>query len=166
MFGEPVTIRMEGMSAIQMHLQQLPEKVRRKHLRKALNDAMELVREEAVRHIPPRKISHGWEAFVTYPGAHLKDSVIKEVSIRAAGAFGKVGLDYKKVHHGHLVEFGTRKHWIKIKTRRGKTMRLQHPGARKHPFMRVAFANKSDEAVDLLVHRLMAAVEMEMDNGS
>lgn len=45
--------------------------------------------------------------------------------------------------HGHLVEFGTKKHviWQKYKTKNGRIIRrrIEHPGSKPHPFMKPAF---------------------------
>lgn len=161
-----VTINIKGLDKVKARLDALAEKVKRKHLRTIMKEATETLREEAARHAPRRKINSGWEAFVTRPGLSLRDGVAAKVSITQAGASGLVGLDYSKVHHGHLVEFGTRPHLIKIKTKSGKYRVIKHPGSRKQPFMRPAFDNKSSEVAETMINRLIAAVETEAKSGS
>jgi HK97 gp10 family phage protein len=155
------TINVRGLAEIEKRLQALPEKLRRKHINQAMQEGMDLVRDEAQRHIPSRKPNSGWEAFV-YRGQTLRNSVATTVSVKQKSATGRVGLDIKKVHHGHLVEFGTKPHKIRIKTKAGRYRTIKHPGARKQPFMRPAFDNKGDQAVEIMTTRLARAVEKEI----
>jgi HK97 gp10 family phage protein len=165
--ADPVEIKFTGLQQLEMRLRNLPEKVAKKHLRKAMADGAEVVRLEAVVHaskiIRKRPIKDDFMLFMRGPDLprHLKDHIVKLVSIRKAGAFARIGLDYSKVHHGHLIEFGTKPHWITFKSRWGKKIRLHHPGSGPQPFMSKAFINKGDEAVELVITRLMAAVELE-----
>jgi HK97 gp10 family phage protein len=147
------TIQIRGLDEIEKRLQALPEKLRRKSIRKALKDGTEIVRAEAALRAPRRRPGIGWMGFVERDDEpHLKDNITSKVSVTAKGASGRVGIDYKKVRHGHLVEFGTKPHMI------GK---LHHPGARKQPFMRPAFDYKGDESVDVMTTQLAKAVEEE-----
>ena len=153
--AEPITIEFKGLDEVEMRLQALPEKVRRKTLRQALTQATEMIRAEAERRCPHRKPvrpGSGWEAFVDRDLIHLHEAITSRVSVGKMSAFGRVGIDYKKVRHGHLVEFGTKPHMI------GK---LKHPGSDKQPFMRPAFDAKGDEAVRILVDALFQAVMTE-----
>jgi HK97 gp10 family phage protein len=155
-----------GLQAIQLRLNALPEKIKRKHIRSALAAGAEVIRAEAARLAPrrkPKKPGHGWEAFVTDSRVKLHEAVVSKVVVGpVTGAVAVVGLDYSKVHHGHLLEFGTRAHDVTFKTLSGRHLRTIHiPAMRKQPFMRPAFDNKSDEAVEIIVNRLMAAVDLE-----
>jgi HK97 gp10 family phage protein len=146
-------IKITGLDEIEKRLQQLPEKLRRKAIRQALKDGTEIVRAEAAMKAPRRRPGRGWMGFVERDdGPHLRDNITSKVSVTNKGATGRVGVDYKKVKHGHLVEFGTKPHRI------GK---LHHPGARKQPFMRPAFDGKGDEAVNTIITQLAQAVERE-----
>ncbi|RPH38363.1 hypothetical protein EHM92_00330 [bacterium] len=169
--AEGITIK--GLDEIAKRLQALPEKLRRKSIRKALNDGTELVRAEAARLAP----SGGTGAVMMAGhiigfdgGPKLKDNIVTKVSVgntegRAGmsdiDAYARVGIDYKKVKHGHLVEFGAKPHKIKIKIN-GKTITVQHPGAKKQPFMRPAFDNKGSDAVNTMTTQLAKAVEEEV----
>jgi HK97 gp10 family phage protein len=159
--SEVLSISITGLDEIEKRLQALPEKIRRRYVRKALQDGTEIIRAEAQLRVPRRKPNSGWESFVQR-GETLRDAVATKISVRQGDALGRVGLDYKKVHYGHLVEFGTRPHKIRIKTRSGKYRTIQHPGARKQPFMRPAFDNKGDESVEVMITELAAAVEKEV----
>ena len=107
------TINIHGLDEIEKRLQDLPEKLRRKHIRKALKDGTELVREEAARLAPRRKPARGWMTFVeTDDGPHLRDNITSKVTVGAGKSSGRVGVDHRKVKHGHMVEFGTRPHKV------------------------------------------------------
>jgi len=162
-------IGIRGLDEIERRLKLLPEKLRRKSIRKALKDGSEIVRAEAERSVSKivrkRPIKDDFLLFLRGPdirGKHgrLRDNVVSTVKVGAGDASARVGLDYKKVHHGHLVEFGTKPHWIKIKLR-GRTIRLHHPGSAAQPFMRPAFDNKGNESVDTMITQLAQAVEKE-----
>lgn len=162
------SVSIKGLDEIEKRLQALPEKLRRKHIRKALKDGSEIVRAEAEQRVSrivrKRPIKDDFLLFLRGPdviGRRLKDNVISTVTVGAKGASARVGLDYKKVHHGHLVEFGTRPHKITIKLR-GRKITLNHPGSAAQPFMRPAFDNKGDESVDTMIAQLAAAVEKEI----
>lgn len=172
------TVQIRGLDEIARRISELPEKLRRKHYRKALKDGSEIVRSEAERSVSrivrKRPIKDDFLLFLRGPdirgkGGRLRDNVITKVSVgnkedragmKDIDAYARVGLNYKKVHHGHLVEFGTKPHWIKIKLR-GRTIRLHHPGSAAQPFMRPAFDNKGNEAVDTMITQLAEAVEKE-----
>lgn len=148
------SVKISGLDQIQKRLQELPEKIRKKHIRKALKDGSELVRAEAAMRAPRRKPGRGWMGFVERDdGPHLRDNITSRVTVGQKDASARVGIDYKKVHHGHLVEFGTKPHRI------GK---LHHPGSRKQPFMRPAWDAKGDESVDTIITQLAQAIEKEV----
>lgn len=71
----------------------------------------------------------------------------------------------KKAWYGRLVEFGTAPHTIRA--RRAKSLKIgdtyvkdvQHPGAAAKPFMRPAFDNKKNTAVNVIAVTLRKAIE-------
>ena len=145
-------IDLEGLERLESLLEQLPIKLQRKALRSSLQHGTEIVKEEARRNCPKRKPAHGWMAFVEdldQPSLH--DNIVSKVTVSKTRAWGRVGIDYKKVRHGHLVEFGTEPH-------RQKKLGIQHPGARKRPFMRPAVDNKGEEAANVMANELYDAV--------
>jgi HK97 gp10 family phage protein len=77
----------------------------------------------------------------------LKASIKTRVtSRRKVYTFAAVGA---RMHHAHLVEFGTDPHYIPLpkSKRRGLNRGVKHPGAKAKPFLRPAFDTKKDEAV-------------------
>lgn len=141
---QPFEIR--GLDEIERRLQALPEKLRRKHLRTILRDGSELIRAEAEQKCPRAPTPS------TPSAGHLADAIVKKVTVTNRYASARVGIDYSKVKHGHLVEFGTKPH---------KVGKRQHPGARRQPFMRPAFDYKGNEALNLMINNLKTAVEKE-----
>lgn len=150
-------IQIKGLDEISKRLEALPEKLRRKELKSALTEGAELVRSAAAAK------AHRNPKGPTHPKAgHLADAIIMKVvigrtedraGVEGVDAYARVGVDYKKVKHGHLVEFGTKPHRV------GKR---QHPGSRKQPFMRPAFDEKGDEALNTMLTKLAKAVEVEI----
>lgn len=148
------TVNIKGLAEIERRLKALPEKLRRRAIRKALKDGSELIREDAERRAPRRMLQHGWEAFVGDDDTEsLKNNITSRVSVTQKRASARVGIDYSKIRYGHLVEFG---HRIVIN---GKdTGRM----SKKRPFMRPAYDSQGDNAVNVIVEQLAKAVEDEI----
>lgn len=139
-------IEIKGLDEIERRLQALPEKVRRKHVRKVLGDAANLVRDEArliVRRAPvPTRPKLG----------PIAEHIETKVWVNYNRANATVGVDWTTHSYGHLLEFG---HKL--------------PGGertREFAFMKPAFENKADEALNQMLTDLRDAVEKEADNGS
>jgi HK97 gp10 family phage protein len=144
------------LKELERNLQRLPEKIRKKHVKAILSEAAELVRAEAARRVPTRKRTTGWlkslEDDPRWPDNHrLKNNITKKVSVTSRRARAWVGIDYTKVGHGHLVEFG---HKLII---RGQSRGRVKP----HPFMRPAIDAKSAEVLSIITDGLRRAVERE-----
>lgn len=136
---------LEGLERLEKKLNELPIRIRNKALRKALDKGSEVVLEEAIRLCPKRKPTVGWMAFLEDDNESLHDNIKKQVSVTRRYAWARVGVDYKKVRHGHLVEFGVSPHMIRIANRI-----FRHPGTRRQPFMRPAFDTKGEKAVEIM----------------
>lgn len=151
------TVQIRGLDEIERRLKALPEKLRRKAIRGALQDGMEPVRVEAALRAPERTPTHGWLASLESRRkknrGHLKDNIASKVTVGAKAAQGRIGCT-NRVRHAHLVEFGTDPHDIKMGKRTWR-----HRGARKQPFMRPAFDAKSGESVEIITSELAQAVE-------
>ncbi len=154
-------IDLEGLDRLEKKLQELPEKLRRKSLRQALKAGTNIVKDEAKRLAPKagRAIKDDFLFFLSGPDLpkHLRDHIVSQVTVTGDRAWGRVGIDYRQVRHGHLVEFGTSPHPIKIKIN-NRTITVNHPGSRKQPFMRPAVENKGEEAVNTMANMLFDAV--------
>lgn len=139
-------IEIKGLDEIERRLQALPEKIRRKHIRRVLTDSATIVRDEA-------KLRARRAPIPTRPElGHLADHIELKVWVTLYRANATVGVDWQTHSYGHLIEFG---HKVK-----GQRM------SKKHPFMRPAFDNKAEEALNKMVTDLRDAVEKEAGNGS
>jgi len=128
-------IRIDGLEELDKRLRALPDKINRDIMGKALEDGAEIIRAEAEANAPYDGSSMGH---------HLKDNIkLSDVKRRGSSTEIQVGIDYKKVKHGHLVEFG-------------------HGGpkpAPAHPFMRPAFDTKKGEALHAIRETLRRLIE-------
>jgi len=138
-------IEIQGLDEINRKLQALPEKLRRKHVRKSLLSAANIVRDEARRKAKKAPVP-------TRPDlGHMADHIETKVWVTLRKANSTVGVDWPGRSYGHLLEFG---HKL--------------PGGgetKRQPFMRPAFDSKSDTALNKLVTDLRDAVEKEASNG-
>ena len=150
-------IKIEGLAELQALLDELPAKIEGNVVRGGLRQAAKVVEAEAKRLCPVGKT-----------GA-LQDSI--HVSMRAK--HGHISATVKaggsKVFYAAMVEYGTARHWIKPKDRKSLfvagLMReaVDHPGAKKQPFMRPAIDGKASEAVDTMAAYLRDRIPKEID---
>ena len=131
----PEYVRVTGLKELDRKLRKLPDKIQRDIMGKALEEGAELIRREAESNAP-------YDSTSTAP--HLKDNIkLSDVKRRGDTTEIMVGIDYKKVKHGHLVEFG-------------------HGGpksARRHPFMCPAFDSKKGDALHAIRETLRRLIE-------
>lgn len=142
-------VEIQGLDQLYRLLQELPVRIEKNVLRGGLRAGAVVLREEAKRGVPVKS------------GA-LRDSI--RVSTRSrrgivsarisAGTRAGVARD-RDAYYAHMVEFGTKPHIIR--SRIAKALLLQkgryieginHPGARRKPFMRPAFDHAWRKAVD------------------
>ena len=147
MAGKFENLEIKGLDEIERRLQQLPEKLRRKSIRKVMTESAEIIRSEAARRCRRNPKGPTWRK-----SGHLADAIARKVTVRAEASTAKIGIDYTKAHHGHLVEFGHRV--VVHKKDTGKR-------TRKFPFMRPAFDGQGDRALEVLLDGLKKAVEAE-----
>lgn len=135
--------QVKGMEQLGKLLQELPDKLQRNIVRSALRQAAGVIEAEAKRQAPVHS-------------GRLRDSIRASVRLRRgspvatvkAGGTGKGGAWY-----AHLVEFGTSAHYIKPKKAKSLFVAgvlregVQHPGARKRPFMRPAMDQAAQAAL-------------------
>lgn len=138
----------QGLDEIERKLQGLEEAVRRKYIRKALEEGAEHVRAEAARTV--KKAEGG----PTHPkhGHLANNGVVAKVWVKAQRSNATVGVNWQTHSYGHLIEFGH-------KLPNGKE-------TIKQPFMRTAYENKKQQALDEILTQLRDAVLKEVANGS
>lgn len=113
--------RVDGLKELDRTLKTLPARVADTFLLESLEHGAEVIAEQATANAPYDPTSDG---------PHLKDNIgVGNAKRKRAEASVDVGVDYRRVKHGHLVEFGHR------------------GGAKPHPFMRPAFDARVQEAI-------------------
>ena len=150
-------VKVTGLAELQKLLDELPAKIEGNVVRGGLRAAARVVEAEAKRLCPVGKT-----------GA-LHDSI--RVSMRSK--HGHISATVKagggKVFYAAMVEYGTARHWIKPKNRKSLfvagLMReaVDHPGAKKEPFMRPAIDGKAVEAIDAMAGYLRERIPKEID---
>lgn len=100
---------------------------------------------------------------------HLRDSIFATKGRR--GVYDVIaGVDLKKAPHAHLVEFGTKPHWITPRPPKrflrlfGKVFlsAVHHPGAKKKPFLRPAVTSTRGRVVEAIQRELAALLGRKM----
>ena len=149
--GTKVSVSVKGMEEVKRLLDRAKKVANPKLIQEyATFPAAKIIRDDAKRRV---RRGAGRDP-AGRPRRHLQDSIF---AARGHGRDGSsiAGVDYNKAPHAQLVEFGTTSHLIRPK-KRGKmlwikSLRLRlpfvnHPGAKKKPFLRPA-VRKSKKAV-------------------
>lgn len=129
-----LNVKLKGFAELEKALNELPEKIERNIVRSALRQAAKVIEAEAKRQVPVRS-------------GKLHDSIRVSVKLKNGRPLATItagGSKKGQPFYAHFVEFGAAAHVIKAK--RGKALaigggtveRVDHPGARKRPFMRPA----------------------------
>ena len=150
-------INVTGLAELQALLDELPARIEGNVVRGGLRVADKVVEAEAKRLCPVGKTED------------LRDSI--RVSMRSK--HGRISATVKagnaRAFYAHMVEFGTARHWIKPKNRKSLFVAgllreaVDHPGAKKEPFMRPAIDGKADEAIDAMAVYLRNRIPKEID---
>ena len=150
-------IEVTGLAGLQALLDELPARVEGNVVRGGLRAAAKVVEAEAKRLCPVGK------------SGDLRESI--RVSLRSK--HGRISATVKagnaRAFYAHMVEFGTARHWIKPKNRKSLFVAgllreaVDHPGAKKEPFMRPAIDGKANEAIDAMAAYLRERIPKEID---
>ena len=150
-------IEVKGLAGLQALLDELPARVEGNVVRGGLRAAAKVVEAEAKRLCPVGK------------SGDLRESI--RVSLRSK--HGRISATVKagnaRAFYAHMVEFGTARHWIKPKNRKSLFVAgllretVDHPGAKKEPFMRPAIDGKAGEAIDAMAAYLRERIPKEID---
>ncbi|MDA8256445.1 MAG: HK97 gp10 family phage protein [Betaproteobacteria bacterium] len=150
-------IKISGLAELQTLLDELPAKIESNIVRGGLRTAAKVVELEARRLCPIGKTSA------------LRDSI--HVSMRAK--HGHISATIKaggaKAFYAHMVEYGTARHWIKPKNRKSLFVAglmkeaVDHPGAKKEPFMRPAIDGKAADAIQTMADYMRDRIPKEID---
>ena len=150
-------IKVTGLAGLQALLDELPARVEGNVVRGGLRAAAKVVEMEAKRLCPVGKT-----------GA-LRDSIRVTLRSKHGHISATVKAGNAKAFYAHMVEFGTARHWIKPRNRKSLFVAgllreaVDHPGAKKEPFMRPAIDGKAGEAVEAMAAYLRDRIPKEID---
>lgn len=145
-------VKVMGLAELELALNQLPDKLAKNVARAALRAGAKPILEEARRLVPVRS-------------GKLRDTLRITTSMKGGTprAFIKAGpggtKKFKKIYYAHMIERGTAKHLIvaargKMLPIAGGRKSVNHPGARKQPFMRPAADSQAAAAIDAFAAKL------------
>jgi len=183
--GQYSSVEVKGLKELERALSELPEKVARKVLVAAVRDGAELIRARAAQLAPHNPaIPLGKPSWRTM---RLREGIKKSVSVKGHGAAGatvraKVGLDVKHAFFGRFIEKGwfpagrmhvaprATRHLRKVTgdltaivfTRRNSRAKDAVKTTKQipaRPFMRPAFEQMKQAALDLIRTRLAAGIQ-------
>lgn len=155
-----------GLEDVRRKLEAIPERVRRNVIRRGMLAGMAIIRTRARELVPQPPLTSKSGNIRT--GA-LKKRITAETRGIQRDAYGKptqfVGVvQVRRKRPGergpnprtyaHLVEFG-----VKPKMRRG----VIHPGAPAQPFLRPAFDEKAQEALEAMMRRIREDLDKEIE---
>lgn len=130
----------KGASELYAFLQRFPTEMETKVMRGALREGNKIILAEAEANVPVR-------------AGDLKATLRVSTSLKNGRVISRLIVGTKKVFYAMLVEFGTSSHLIaagagKALKIAGKLMgKVDHPGARPHPFLLPAFDSKAGAAI-------------------
>lgn len=148
-------VKIEGLAELERDLQQFVDKLQRNVVRASLRAGAKVFLEEARRQVPVGKT-----------GA-LRRSLKISVRTRRGVPVAFVRAGDKDAWYAHLVEFGTSAHFIKPKRRKSLFFArlarevVEHPGAKKRPFMRPAFDQGAPGAIKAMTAYMRRRIERE-----
>lgn len=146
-------IEIKGAAELHRALAQLPAKLEAQVSRQALRAGAKVIEREAKALTP---VAEGKLRASIRTSTGMKRGGVVYAHVKAGGR--KKG----DAFYAHMVEYGTKPH--EIKPKRFKSLFIagifrkvvQHPGAKARPFMRPAFANKSQEALGAIADYIRA----------
>lgn len=156
-------IEVKGLAELGSLLDGFSAKIERNVVSGALRAGAKIIEAEAKRLCPLAvgNLPKGHE-----PG-ELRDSIHVSMRTRRGVVTATIKAGSKKAYYAHMVEFGTALHFIKPKNRKSLFVAglfkevIDHPGAKRHPFMRPAIDGKKDEALQAIVDYMTTRIEKE-----
>ena len=148
-------IEVKGLADLDRYLKEFPAKLEAKILRGAMRAGSKVFLDLAKQKVPSKT------------GA-LRKSLRISTRLKQGRTSATVVAGDKVAFYAHMVEFGTARHWIKPSKRKSLffagIMRetIDHPGARPQPFMRPAFDEGTQGAIEASRDYTARRIEKEM----
>ena len=149
-----IEIKLTVFRELEQKLTQLPLRVAKNILARTVYAGAAIVRNEARSKCPVRT------------GALRKSIRIRRRKV-SRGDFMVVYGVGPTVYYGHLVEYGTKAHWIKPRVKRdlaiGQNVRAKvyHPGATPRPYLRPALDSNKDRIISAMRDKLNEGISRE-----
>jgi len=148
------TIHVQGLAELQQALDTLTDKLQNNVMRGALRAGQKVIMNQAKQIAPvgdPSSTSA--RLYGTHAGS-LRESLRIGARITGGQVVATLKAGNKAAFYGHMVEGGTKPHWIRPKN--GKSLFIAglmrtavfHPGARANPFMKIALDSQAQAAVE------------------
>ena len=164
----PGEIQVDGLSQLNALLEQLPGAIQAKVMRGALRAGQKVIMDAAKAIVPTGLPSaENSRLYGSYMGA-LRDSVKLSTRSRDGKITCTLRAGNKKAYYASWVEFGTKAHVIRAQKGGGLlyngkfAAQIDHPGARKNPFMRIAFDSQHQAALAAVVAYLGPRINKEI----
>jgi HK97 gp10 family phage protein len=148
-------VKVKGLAELQAALAQLPVKMENNILRAALRAGCKIIAKQAADNV--KSVSGSLAASVRFGVDTNKNKNGKLAGYVRAGARGKrakKGLQPNAAFYAHMVEQGTAAHIIKARAPNRMlaigVAQVQHPGAKKKPFLRPAMDNQGQAALAVM----------------
>jgi HK97 gp10 family phage protein len=142
-------VQIKGLAELQAALDTLPAKIEANIMRGALRAGAKVLATEAAANV--HSVSGDLAASVRY-GVKLDRAGGKLTAYVRAGGHGKKGGAKIKAYYANMVERGTAAHVIKARAPNKMlaigVAKVQHPGARKKPFLRPALDTRGQAALE------------------
>lgn len=141
--------QIKGLAELQKALDSLPAKIEANIMRAAMRAGAKVIAKEAATNI--NNVSGTLAKSVRF--GSRQDSRVGQVTgyVRAGG---KAKKGRGSAFYAHMVEFGTAAHIIKAKAPNKMLAigyaQVQHPGAKKHPFLRPAMDTQATAALEAM----------------
>jgi HK97 gp10 family phage protein len=152
------SIHVSGLADLNKALQALPLKIERNALRGAVRAGVKEFQTRARANVP-------------VDSGALRKSIKIKTSARGGQVKATLRAGDKTAWYAHLVEFGTKAHFIGPRVAKalaflGVTVQgVQHPGAKARPFMRPALDGGQRAAVEATAAYLRRRIEAEQLKG-
>lgn len=152
-----------GLDALGKFMDELPKKVQTNIMRSAMSAGAAVIAKQAkvIAPVEPANASSAYKKSLGWaPGALKKSIRISRGRILGENVVAKVTAGNKQAFYAHMVEFGTAAHWIRPKGAKSLFLAgvnrtaVDHPGARKNPFMRIAMDAEAQRAFQAVANKM------------
>ena len=153
-------IEITGLAELKKQLEKLPANIEKNITRGALRAGAKVFQDRAKELCPVGKTGN------------LKNSIKIKTSAKNGKISAQVVAGDKKAYYVHMVEGGTIAHMIAPKKSKSLFVAgllrqlVDHPGAKRQPFMRPAFDEKQRESLDATAAYLKKRIPRELKKAS